>query len=483
MPFFCWIRSVRFRLTFWYVLTLAVILAASGAYWYRTLSRNLLNQVDEQLLLVAEDVISFHLIGPNDRSEEDFCRDLEDFSRKHNWSQYIQILNGGGDVACGTSNLQSASLPASAEALRAVRGRRHHFDTVAFLGDSSLRILTYPIEADSRLIGILQIADSLGPLALTLREHQVLMAIFGPMILLFLTISSWVISGRALAPVVQITAAARRIGAESLSQRLPVSPCPDEIADLQLTFNSMLERLEESFNKVRQFTADASHELRTPLAILKGETEVALRWGKDVTELQQTLESNLEEIDRLGRIIDDLLALAKSEAGQIPLTLDDVNLSDLMQGLYLLGKALGEPKSIEFHMQLDIERELHLVGDRLQLHRMLLNLISNAIKYTPEGGRVEVQLAVVAGSAQIRVVDNGIGIGKEHLPHLFDRFYRVDDVRNRDIGGSGLGLSIVQWIAKAHGGTIQVESQLNHGSVFTLTLPLSGPTTKSSSPN
>ncbi|MEJ2200141.1 MAG: heavy metal sensor histidine kinase [Desulfuromonadaceae bacterium] len=475
MPFSFCFRSVRFRLTFWYALTLAVILAASGAYWYRSFARDQWEHIDKQLLLVAEDLVTFHLFEGEELSNPDHCQRLETVSRKHNWKQYVQFLNEQGNITCATSNQPSQYLPFTAEALRAVREKQPYFETIKVQNDGDvLRILTYPITVQERLVEIVQIAEPLDVHYRVLRQQRVLVGISSTLLLFLLTAGSWFVSGRALAPVVQITSAVRRISAENLSQRLPVNPCPDELADLQTTFNSVLDRLEEAFNRVRQFTADVSHELRTPLAILKGETEVALRWGKDSDELRDTLESNLEEIDRLGRIIEDLLTLAKSEAGQIPLVLNNVNLNDLMQSLYLIGKALGETKSIEFNLRMDFEGELYLVGDQLQLHRMLLNLISNAVKYTPEGGRVEVQLAVFDDNVRICVIDNGIGIAPEHLPHLFDRFYRVNDVRNRDVEGSGLGLSIVRWIVRAHGGDIQVVSEPNRGSVFTVVLPLSG---------
>lgn len=479
MAFCLCARSVRFRLTFWYVITLVAILAASGVYWYWTLSRNLQSHVDEKLLLVAEDVISFHLLDHHEPSGKFSCRQLEDFIRKHNWNEYVQFLNEQGNISCYTSNLQNAFLPTSAEALRAARSNRRYYETIAFSPNQSLRMLTYPVMYEGRLVDIVQVAEDLEPVLKTLREHRLSLTVYSPLLLLVLSVGGWFVSGRALSPVVQITSAVRRISAENLSQRLPVEDCQDEISDLQETFNSMLERLDDSFNKVRQFTADASHELRTPLAILRGETEVALRWAKDADELRRTLESNMEEIDRMGRIIEDLLALAKSEAGEIPLAVTDVNLSDLLQDLYLQGKTLAEPKAIEFHLHLQVNREIHLRGDPLQLHRMLLNLISNAVKYTPQAGRVDVSLAMVDDRAQIRVADTGFGIGEEHFPHLFDRFYRIDEARNREIGGSGLGLSIVKWIVDAHGGTIEVTSELNKGSEFTVTLPLGGPEDKS----
>lgn len=479
MSHFLCSSSVRFRLTFWYVVTLAVILTASGLYWYWALSRSQQGYVDAKLRVVAEDVISFHLLNCRNSLAkplpEYFGRELEAFIRGHNWSEYVQFLDEQGTVLCSTNNLKKNFLPISAEAKRKVRLDQAHFETIAFGQGLSLRLLTYPVVSDGRLLNIAQVAEDLAPMRKTLSEHRLSLLIYSPLLLMVLAVGGWLVAGRTLAPVIQLAGAVRRISAENLSERLSVNTCEDEIADLQRTFNSMLERLEESFNKVRQFTADASHELRTPLAILKGETEVALRWAKTAEELRGTLESNMEEIDRMGRIIDDLLALAKSEAGEIPLALIELNLNDLLRDLYLQGKTLAAVKNIEFILHLEVDREIYLRGDQLQLHRMLLNLISNGVKYTATGGKVEVFLSATETTARIRVVDNGIGIAKEHFPNLFDRFYRIDEARNRDVGGSGLGLSIVKWIVDAHGGMITVASEPNQGSEFTVVLPLAGP--------
>ena len=472
------LSSVRFRLAFWYFVTLAVILTASGAYWYWTLSRNLLGHVDDKLLMVANDVISFHMVESQSNNQDDACKKLETFIREHNWSEFVQFVDEYGDIVCHTSNLLDARLPISADALRAAHSQKPLFETVHFDPERPLRLLTFPLDVNDHRRDVVQVAEDLSPLFKTLRMHRWQLSIYSPLLLLVLSVGGWFVTGRALSPVRRITHAVQRIRAENLSERLPVNHCRDEISELQETFNSMLERLEEAFTKVRQFTADASHELRTPLAILRGETEVALRWAKNPEELRTTLESNLEEIARMSRIIEDLLALAKSEAGEIPLALTDVNLSDLLQDLYLQGKTLSEPKGIEFTLHLEVNREIHLRGDQLQLHRMLLNLVSNAVKYTPDGGRVAIHLASDDRFARIRVVDTGFGIAAEHLPHLFDRFYRIDEARNRDIGGSGLGLSIVKWIVEAHGGRIEVVSEPNRGSTFAVTLPLDGPPPK-----
>ena len=462
-------RSIRFRLTLWYALTLAVILAASGFFWHVYLARELLRQVDHRLLIIAEDVASFSI---RDKQSGDICRELTTFRGSHSWGEYLQLRNGEGDLLCLSSNLQDFQLPFSEAARRSARGGKPHFETVESLRPSPLRMVSYPRQVAGGKTDVVQVAESLSAMEEALSDLRLVFLTSAPLAIFALAFGGWFLAGRALAPVVGITSAVRRISAESLSQRLPVGETRDEISELEETFNSMLGRLEESFNKVKQFTGDASHELRTPLAILRGETEVALRWAKDAEELRRTLESNMEEIDRMGRIIDDLLTLAKSEAGESRLEITEFSLSDLLQDLYLQGRTLAEPKRIRFSLLLKVDEEIRIQADQLQLHRVFLNLISNAVKYTPEGASVQVSLAVRDDQALVSVADTGIGIAREHLTQIFDRFYRVDEARNREVGGTGLGLAIVKWIVAAHEGRIEVDSTPGKGSVFTVFIPL-----------
>jgi len=215
--------------------------------------------------------------------------------------------------------------------------------------------------------------------------------------------------------------------------------------------------------------------LRTPLTILRGETEVTLRWAKSPEEFRDMLRSNMEEIDRMERIIESLLTLAKSEVGELTLEMKEFSLSDMVQELYLQSRILGEGKGIDVNLALDVDEEVRIRGDELRLRQMFLNLISNAIKYTPEKGHLEISLAMDGNCARVDISDTGIGIPAEHLPHIFDRFYRVDKARNRMDGGTGLGLAIVKWIAEAHGGGISVTSTVGQGSSFSVQLPIAGP--------
>jgi len=479
-------HSVRFRLTLWYALTLAVILAASGFFWHLYLAREMRGHLDDKLRIIAADVASYHLtthgehLFPHEltRKEADHCRALEDFVRYHNWGAYVQVLDAQGRIACATSNLKGFHLPLTKLTLQGAARGETSLETVRTLGPTPIRLLTYPLVVNGKITDLVQVGEDLRPIEEALEHLRLRLLIFSPLALTLLSLGGWFLAGRVMKPVVRITRTAQRINAESLSERLPLDRTGDELDQLAETINSMLGRLGDSFNRVKQFTADASHELRTPLAILKGETEVALRWGKDPEELRQTLESNLEEIDRMGRIIEDLLLLAKSEAGELRLDIREFSLSDLLQDLYLQGKTLGETKDIDIALVFKVEEEIRLRGDQFQLHRMLLNLVNNAIKYTPEHGRVEIRFAVEGEMAVLAVADNGVGIAPQHLPFIFERFYRVDEARNRTVGGTGLGLAIVKSIVEGHAGRVEVASTPGEGSVFTVRLPLSGPPIK-----
>lgn len=468
-------RTIRFRLTLWFAIALAVVLTASGFYWQHSLSQNLLGHIDRRLAEVAQETGLVHLGHQQALDLPHQCDALEAFLREQNWNEYVQVLDGQGTVECVSSNLKGFRLPLSKQALQAAAKGLDFTESERSLGSYPLRIYTYPVLEDGKLTHLLQVGVSLASVAETLKQLRGAFFAFGPLVLVLLGAGGWLLVGWALSPVARMTRAVRKINAESLSQRLPLGHGQDEISQLAETFNDMLARLEDSFRKIKQFSGDASHELRTPLTIIRGETEVALRWAKDPEEMRSALQSNLEEIDRMGRIIDDLLTLAKSEAGEMPLEMKVFSLSDLVQQLYLQGRILGEAKQMDVSLQLDVAEEIRIRGDELRLRQMFLNLITNAIKYTPDRGKVVISMALDEGRAVVTVRDSGIGIPAEHLPHIFSRFYRIDKARNREDGGTGLGLAIVKWIVEVHDGKIRVTSNPDQGSIFTVFLPLEGP--------
>ena len=471
---------LRTRLTIWYALTLAVILTASGVFWYWLLNRNLNQHIDDHMVQFAEGILALEQVRqpsppylPVVSGER--CRQVNLYLQQAGQGEYITLLNPNGETICRSTNLGDNQLPFNPEIhLAAYRGEKVVSDIeVDTLGH--LRVLNFPLHLDRNLIGIVQVAADLKGLADTMQHLAWILLTFSPLALLAITFGGWMLAGRALAPVDRLTRTMRKINAGNLDQRLPVEAESEEIARLASTFNDMLSRLNNSFARVKQFSGDASHELRTPLTILKGETEVALRWAKTTEEYQNALVSNMDEIRRMERIIEDLLMLAKSDAGEIPVEKKELSLSDLVQELYLQGRALSESKQLDINLQLEVDHEIMIKGDELRLRQMFLNLISNAVKYTPEGGRVDILLGLDGDRAVVTVRDTGFGIPKEHLPHIFDRFYRIDEARNRSAGGAGLGLAIVKWIVDAHDGEINITSTVGAGSSFAVSIPLEGP--------
>jgi heavy metal sensor kinase len=252
--------------------------------------------------------------------------------------------------------------------------------------------------------------------------------------------------------------------------RLPEVPTKDEVGHLTKTFNRMIERLESSFIQIRQFTSDASHELRTPLTILQGELELALHSEKTTEEYEVVLLSALEEVGRLTNVVETLLNLSRADSGQIKMNFASVNLSKMVQDIAEDASILSEIKGVD--VKCDIEANLYIEADQPRLHQAVLNIVDNAIKYTPEGGKISIELKNGGSFANIIVSDTGMGIPAEQLPRIFDRFYRVDKARASTIQGSGLGLSIVKWIVDAHNGKINVQSKLHEGTTFTLNMPV-----------
>jgi heavy metal sensor kinase len=292
-----------------------------------------------------------------------------------------------------------------------------------------------------------------------------------PLILLTAAALGWLLAGRAMQPVTEVAAEVSKVSGSNLSLRVPSRGADDELDHMIGKFNEMVGRLEKSFHQIRQFSTDVSHELRTPITVVRGQLEVALMTARSEEELRVAIESALIDIDRLSQIIRALLNLAKAEAGQLALQFQPLDLAALTR------EVVGELEihALDRNVSLSclLPNQAWISGDKIQIERMLYNLIDNGIKYTRDGGFVEVEINILeaANKIVIAIRDNGKGIAPEHLPHLFDRFYRVP---SRDGGaekGLGLGLSFVSWIVKAHHGEIQVRSELGQGTVFDVTFP------------
>jgi heavy metal sensor kinase len=484
-------QSIRVRLTFWYTVLVSSTFLAFGvvSYYYtnKSLSENLDTSLKYEVRWVRDyiepqaskakagrsafDAIirrrAKEPIPGLDKSDTDTTAEEADeiwnqifrHSLRSRKKTYIQITDAQGQIAHRSYNLGTDSI-----AIRDTIPMYLTYVTTGELNGEPIRVATIREKIFTYFVGypladLRDLLDNLYLIFLILIPTAVTISVFG----------GFALATRALKPVDNITRSARRITAENLDQTIPHKNVDDEIGRLTVTINEMIHRLHQSFAQVREFSADASHELRTPLTIIRGEIELALRSPKSPEEYRWVLESTLEEILRLNAIIDNLLMLAKADQGGYHANLSEVDLKTLVDELYEDSEVLAQSKNIQ--VVLRTNAPITIVGDRIRLRQLFLNLIDNAIKYTPEGGMVTLSMDSQDGFAVFEVEDTGIGIPASELEKIFNRFYRVDKARSRELGGSGLGLSIARWIAELHRGSLSVQSQLGKGSTFRVTLP------------
>ena len=487
-----WAQSIRARLTFWYtVLVLSTLLVFGGVSYYAT-SSTLSDNLDISLRKEVRWVKDFihpqaSKVKPGKMSIESLLRrkprelqslgdsleggeDLEEADEI--WNQiykhtllnpkktYIQVADRKSNIIYRSLNLGTDTLKLNTSVAMDTT-----LLTRTWLHAEAIRVAAARDKNFTILVGY-----PLAELSDLLENLYLIFLVLIPIALAFSAFGGFYLAKKSLRPVDEITTRARRITAENLDRTIPPRDVDDEISRLITTMNDMIKRLHASFAQVRQFSADASHELRTPLTIMRGEIELALRSTKTPEEYRRVLVSSLEEILRMTSIIENLLMLAKADQGLYEAHFTEVNVETLVQELYDDCEILAEPKHIR--VTLDHNIPIKLVGDRVRLRQLFLNLIDNAIKYTPEGGAVRLDVDRQNGIALFHVQDTGIGIPPEEIPKVFDRFYRVDKARSRDLGGTGLGLSIAKWIAELHRGTITVQSEVDKGSTFTVHLPI-----------
>jgi heavy metal sensor kinase len=330
-------------------------------------------------------------------------------------------------------------------------------------------MLTMPIFENKQVTSIIQVGTSLADFDETMKKLLIIMIISILTSISVTIVAGYFMAKKTLKPVDQIRRAAIKISSSNLDERIDIKGRKDELGRLAETFNAMISRLKDAFQRINQFSIDVSHELKTPLTILKGETEVGLRKDRNNEEYKKLLQSNLEEVDRMARIIDDLLLLSKTDTKDIELNMESISLRDLVADVCISMKIFANNKKV--NLVVNELADVRLIGDELKLRRMLWNILENGIKYTQEGGVVAVSSYTNNGYAYVTVKDNGTGISQDDIGYIFDRFYRADRSRKRE-SGSGLGLSISKWIAETHNGTIEVESQPSMGSQFSIKLPI-----------
>jgi len=466
-------KTIKFKLTLWYVVVLGIILSSFSFFLYFTLADSLYKGVDNKIKTMAEIVASSSNrpfgAGP---SFTDLDRIMTERYGVRPLGRYIQILDESGRIGGSSTSVRDVKIPLNFPTLKAASKGQTTFETVQVMEKYPLRVVTMPILVDTRMVGIVQVGSPLEGVQDALHQLLLILLIAVPAALLFASAGGLFLANKALRPVDEITQTARRIGSGDLSQRIRIKRVNDELGRLASTFNEMIAKLEGSFRQIKRFTADASHELKTPLTILRGEVEVGLKKRRALKEYQRILDSNLEEINRMSRIVEDLLILSRADMGELTMEREEMELASLAREVWEDLQILAREKEVQLKFIGDGSTKVE--GDPLFLRQLILNLTENGLKYTPPGG--EVALTVEGdrdqGVARILVSDTGVGIAPKDQKRVFDRFFRADKARSRETGGTGLGLSICQWIAHAHEGQIAVASKVGEGSTFTVILPL-----------
>lgn len=460
--------SIRTRLTLWYTGLLLTILVLIGGLSYHVLAWTLAQDVDASLVTVAQVIrdAGYSTSGAAPGSDAEAA--LRDLLGPEFHDKFFQFLGPRGQPNPRAGSLRQRSLPLSSRARQnAVRGKRT-FETVSLDRGEPVRLLTLPVQGAGDPSEIIQVGLSLRRVQGALGRYlQILLALV-PLGVGLAAGGGAVIARSALAPVDDMSRTARRITAENLARRLAPRGAHDELDHLAQTLNGMLARLEEAFGQMRRFTADAAHELRTPLTALRGGIEVALRARRSPEEYRRVLVGSLEEVNRLVRLAEDLLLLSRSAAGATGLRVR-VELEPLLLEVLELGARLAHGTGVE--VRLAGVEPVAALGDSSALRRALLNLVENAVKYTPSGGTVELSLARTDRWAVLVVADTGIGVDPAEAERIFEPFVRLDEARSRETGGSGFGLAIARSVAVDHGGSLSLESLPKAGSRFTLRLP------------
>ena len=446
-------RTLRLRLTLWYVAVLALSIGVIAVLFYVGLETALMDQVDRGITETAASeaktsVGDFLQNGPEQVPDEASSESM------------IRVLDEEGQVLGGAGAFRGPS---------AGRQPRAGLATVPAPGARApWRVYTQAVTLPTGEPGWLQAGASLAGTEAALARLRRQLQLGLPLMLLFAGLGGLFLAARALAPIDHMATAAEQITGSDLSGRMGPQRS-EELGRLAAAFDRMLERLDQAFQRERRFVSDVSHELRTPLTALRGRIEVTFNRPRSRPEYEDTLRMLETEVARLTRLSQDLLLLARLDRGAVRSRVQPVDLSELLESVGEQVRPLAQARRQTLVM--DIDPYLHLRADADQLIRLFFNLLDNAVKFSPDGGRIGLTGRRDGAAVTVEVSDNGAGIGPEHLDSIFDRFYRTEESRARTTGGHGLGLAIAREVAQAHGGTLAVGSRLGEGSTFTVTLP------------
>jgi heavy metal sensor kinase len=453
--------AIRAKLTTWYSMILAVALCSFGAVAYFAMNGSIRATVDADLRARLEGVRAI-IDEDAPKGAAALEDEIKEFADGLGVDGRVRVAGADGTVIFSSQNLDPKRM--RSRYARLSRPFNQRLDSDAF------RVLHVQQEIGGARYDI-TLAVSIDGYNRALRSFGIGLFFAVPALLSVAAAGGYWMSRRALEPVDEITRTARSIGIRDLAQRLAVSNSGDELARLAETLNEMLARLETAFQRITQFTADASHELRTPVAVVRTSAELALSKPRSEGEYREVLALILSETEKISRLIEQLLELARADSGSVELALTRTDLREPLREACRQASFLAESKEIEFRAKIP-EQAIWVAGESSALEKLFMIVLDNAVKYTASRGHIEVSIKADGQFAVIDVNDTGIGIGSEDIPHVFERFYRVDKARSRESGGIGLGLAIGKWIAQTHRGDISVQSEPHKGSTFQIKLPI-----------
>jgi heavy metal sensor kinase len=459
-------RRTDFKMTLWYVFSflISALIICSFLYW--GLRDRLLREIDQFLL---DETKEMERVLAQEPQETSFLMRFEDevMARKY-YPFFFEILDPSGKSLYVSRGFREIGYELQDRVLTNAKNGRGTREQIRGSGKTSYRIISTPVYRDGKFSEIIQLGTHLRFARKNLARFRNNILIALPIILILGTLGGWMLARRSLAPIGYIASKTRSITSRNLNERLMTRGTDDEMDDLIRTINEMIVRLESSFKGMAEFTADVSHELKTPICAMRGEAEVLLVKERKAEEYQEGLVHFIEQFDHLNQMINDLISLSKFDTTQVELKMAPLRLDLLVNDLCNLFQVLAEQKNIA--LETGTMEEVTVIGDKVRLQQLFTNLIDNAIKYTSKG-LIRVTVEENKDSAVVRIKDTGVGIPKEEQEKIFKRFYRIDKSRSKETGGVGLGLSIAEWIAHAHRGRIDVESEPDRGSTFAVYLP------------
>jgi heavy metal sensor kinase len=464
------LRSLRFKLSWTHGLIISLVFVFIGLVRYQTVAYRVQRSFDQDLLRDANLFVSHLRIARGSVEWQTEALTPADSLIVERLRPNSIVTDLRGEVLRPELISTHMREMLSRGHLKDVLRRRSGFASIE-TADATMRFISLPLPGDPITPQfILHLGRSTNSLRSVLHEYFMIYVSSVPVIMAVSVLVGWFLAGSALRPFEEVTRTAQQITSENLNTQIVTSRKEDEIQRLVDSFNAMVGRLDRSFQEMRKFNADVAHELRTPLTIMQGENEIALRSASLPEDVRSVLASNLEELERLTRIVNDLLVFAEAQAGAQMLVKKPINLRALLDAVVDHIRLLATDRYIK--IDLGTIPQVMIEGDELWIRRAFLNLLDNAIKYSPDGGKVQVSAQVEDDMVRLGVRDHGIGIFSEDIPRIFDRLYRADPARCRGSGGTGLGLSLVKWIVEAHRGKIQVISQPEQGTTFEVSFPI-----------